>query len=160
MSNSSRTSPPPLEVNQIFDETFPPTSQPNFIELYNDLKTGFQNHIENDPNGTAIQINARTFRICWTKSDFETRTPIWGEVEIQESPKLRTVEGREDKQRHAVVELGIMDEYPLTQALVYYSYANDMLYYYPLEAFSVEPRRSRLRVFSYGLLGKLVEEFQ
>lgn len=148
------------EVDKMSQETVPPTNQPDFITLYDDLRTGFQNYITNDPGGTMIKISERTFRVCWTKSDIHEHIAIWGEIEIEGNTlDLMTVESRGDKKRHQVVQLGIMDKFPFTKALVYYSYADDMLYYYPCEAFSVDPRRPQLRVYPYRQLGELVKEF-
>ena len=150
-----------LPIQEISDKTIlPPANQPNFIELYDDLKTAFKNHNADDNHLTTIKISARTFVICWTKSDSWINESIWGEIEIEnDSLDLMMVDGVVDKQTHWVVRLGMMDKFPLTRAVVYYSYGNDMLYYYPIEGFAIDPKRPRFQVYPYRPLGELVEEF-
>jgi hypothetical protein len=124
------------------------------------LKTAFKNHGADDNHMTTIKISARTFVIYWTKCDSWIVEPIWGEIEIEnDSLDLMRVDNVVDKQTHSVVRLGKMDNFPCTGAVVYYSYANDMLYLYPFEGFAVDPKRPRFQVYPYRPLGELVEEF-
>lgn len=154
----TKPSRPSQTVTQISEESPPPVNQPDFIKFYEDLTTAFKNHSVSGEK--SIKMSPRTFSVCWTKLDPGSLIPIWGEIEIEsDNLHLMTVEGIEDKQILVVVEVGIMDDFPGTKAVVYYCYANDMLYYYPFEGFSVDSKRPRFQVYPYRRFGELAEEF-
>ena len=153
--------PKPIEpVDDLSDRSKVPRKQSRLLVFYENLKSAYKLHQKEGAESSTIRLKTCTFDVCWTKSDPAENEPLWGEISIEnEKVDLMTVKDRKHGHLLRVVHLGIMNDFPISDAEVYYCPDNDMIYYYPNEAYLIDRPAPHFLVHTFRSFGSMVTEF-
>lgn len=86
--------------------------------------------------------------------------PLWGEMCVErDEVDLVIVVNRLNNRKLETIWLGIMKGFPITDAWAFYCFDDDLIYYFPFEAYGVDPPRPQLHVYPFRRMEDLVSEF-
>ena len=128
--------------------------------FYQDLKTAFESFHAMHPNEKKgiIHLSSRYFELCWTLDGPYEHDTLYGRVEVLHD-QFSLTQMMCDDRKVSVVEVGMVYDFPLDGALLYYCNDDDMLYFFPIEGLENESQGSCRHLYKFRRFSEMMDEF-
>jgi hypothetical protein len=98
--------------------------------------------------------------VAWIKNDFECDV-LWGIVNIETNKvPLTIIEDCGSKKKVQAIHIGTVFDFPMSAAMVFYCYDDDMIYIHPFEAYLTYKRGPYHPVHPLRSFSSIVDDFR